>query len=149
MKRIKRILEKISEAAGGCQKFTVIGSTNMMIQGINVLPEDIDIVLNSNQLENIKENLEEFIKEDIHPRRIPGTDNICRRMVLEIEGLDIEIFEEEPEGVYRKYMDNGGTIKTSIEDLEVQCLKLEKEKETYREIGREKRVEEIEEFLND
>ncbi len=143
---ILEALEKISKMIGRDFEWMIIGSCNMFLQGIDVIPNDIDIVAHEGKFEAIKKTFSEHIKRDIHIYE--GTLGKYPRIIVEIEGVEVEIMGEDDNGVYFKNISEG-TLELDIRGMRLKCLELEKEAEVYEMLGQEKRVEQIDEFLRD
>ncbi len=141
---ILEALEKLSKIIGRDFEWMVIGSCNMFLQGIDILPKDIDVVVHERKLGVIKKKFSEYIKKDIHIYE--GTLGKYPRVILEINGIEVEIMGGKDDGIYFKNI-SGGTLELDIRGMRLKCLELEKEAEVYEMLGQDERVKQINEFL--
>src|SRR3989344_1227151 len=113
-------------------KWALIGSTNLTLQGLNILPHDLDIVVESNNLRKIKKIFEEF-KLSEFKETIPMTDKPVWEMRLNIMGVDVQIFGEKNNGIYVSKLLANKLTYVGLENIEIPCFSLEAEMEAYSE----------------
>lgn len=114
------------------------GSANLMIQGMGVSIQDLDITTNDEDIGVFRDALNEFIVEDCLSERINGRTLICN-----INGFEVEVnsYGDRGKNMFDK------TKRIEWEGLDVPVLPLEDAREFYRLIGREKKVKLIGDFL--
>ena len=127
-------------------KWALIGSTNLTLQGVDILPHDLDIVVESNNLRKIKKIFEEF-KPSEFKETIPMTDKPAWEMRLNIMGVDVQIFGEKNNGIYVSKLLAKKLIYVELDNIEIPCFSLEAEMEAYSEKNRNDKVELIKKFL--
>jgi len=128
-------------------KWALIGSTNLTLQGVDILPHDLDIVVESNNLRKIKKIFEEF-KPSEFKETIPMTDKPAWEMRLNIMGVDVQIFGEKNNGIYVSKLLANKLTYVGLENIEIPCFSLEAEMEAYSEKNRNDKVELIRNFLD-
>ena len=127
-------------------KWALIGSTNLTLQGVNILPHDLDIVVESNSLRKVKKIFEEFRLSEFK-ETIPMTDKPAWEMRLNIMGVDVQIFGEKNNGIYVSRLLANKLIYVGLENIEIPCFSLEAEMEAYSETNRNDKVKLIKNFL--
>ena len=127
-------------------KWALIGSTNLTLQGVDILPHDLDIVVESNNLRKIKKIFEEF-KLSEFKETIPMTDKPVWEMRLNIMGVDVQIFGEKSDGIYVSRLLANKLTYVELENIEIPCFSLEAEIEVYSETNRNNKVKLIKNFL--
>ena len=127
-------------------KYAVVGSTNMQLQGMNVQPHDLDIVVRLQDLEKIREIFSDYKASDIKELK-PLTDELSWEVRAEIEGVQVQVFGQKNTGEYvRKLLANQMT-QVRLDNIEVPCFTLEAEAQTYSETNRKHKTQLIQEFL--
>ncbi len=124
--------------------YTIIGSCNLALQGINVQTiNDIDILTDKLGIYLIEKLLEEFVVENVKYVYNPKYD--CYYAKFLINDIKVEVFAEfnnkKPKGDF--YKDLSKKIKVKIENIEINCLPLAQDMEFYTKIGKLDNVEKI------
>ena len=128
-------------------KWALVGSTNMKLQGINVNPRDLDIVVQLKDLDKIREIFSEYSASAVKELE-PFTDEPSWEVKLKIGVVEAQFFGQRNTGEYvRKLLANRST-KIKIDDIEIPCFTLEAEAQTYAETNREHKAHLIQEFLD-
>ena len=110
------------------------GSVNLLVQGIDLQPNDLDIATNDKGLEVFSSQFDEFISEEKLGMKFQG-----RSLLLEINGLEVEINSYEDDDLRKlnriEYL--------SWKDLILPVLHLKEAEKFYKKIEREKKVKMI------
>lgn len=139
----------VSKLEGKQLNWAVIGSTNMALQGINVSPNDLDIVTSFEGIEKMEGVFKDYMKNEIQTKEASQEDNSdYYEMKLSINGLEVHVVGAGPEDIYYGRVASGRTTTVRVKDFKVPCMKLEAEKETYIATGRQQKAKIIENFLN-
>jgi len=140
----KRAIFEISERMlENSVKYAITGSANLALQGIKVPPQDVDIVVFHEDLQRIIRIFPEYLRSGV--RKMESKIGDAWEVLLNIEGVDVQVFAE-PSGKYsRALYDNSFSL--DIDDRLIYCLPLEAELKLYRETGRLEKAKMIERFL--
>jgi predicted nucleotidyltransferase len=126
-------------------QFFVIGSTNHALQGMNVEPNDLDILVNYNVLDKIKDIFKGFkIKEEKESQNCES-----KKVLYEIDGVEVEFCCEYEHGIYIRNIDLNDIIYVTFDDMKIPCYKLQKEAQIYKKFGRVEKAERISNFIKD
>ena len=129
-------------------KWAVIGSTNMVLQRINVNPNDIDIITNPDDLKVFEEVFKDHIIKPIckKPPYREGYSGFYE-LKLNIKGIEIHIIGEYDNGVYYGRISKGNIILIDLDNLKIPCFTLKAEAQAYEETNRENKAKMIKDFL--
>ena len=127
-------------------KWALIGSTNMQLQGMDVSPHDLDIVVQLKDLEKMREIFSDYNASAVKELK-PLTDESGWEVKLEIEDVEVQILGERDAGEYVSKLLANKLTKKKIDDIEIPCFILEVEAQTYAETNREHKAHLIQEFL--
>ena len=130
-------------------KWTIIGSTNMALQGINVTPNDLDIITGPSGLKVFEKIFREYVTKPI-TKKSPFKEGYPEsyELKLNIKGVELHIFGEYENDLYCSKITKGRVISLKLEGFKIQCLSLEAEAEAYSETNREHKAELIRNYLN-
>lgn len=127
--------------------WAIIGSTNLALQGIDVSPRDLDIISTMDVLPKIKSIFQEYEVAEIEERGSAISGSYWR-VVMHINGIEIEVLGEKENGIYVDRLLAGNKIEISLDGVNISCLALESELQAYRDTGRQNKVDLIESFLS-
>jgi hypothetical protein len=141
-------LHKVAEKLNSQKiKWALVGSANLAIQGMDVKPKDLDIVVQLKDLKKVGGIFSQYNVSDI--KELGG---LAGRRAFEvkfnIEDVEIQVLGEENSGVYASKMLDGKIRKISVDDFLVRCLNLEAEARAYEETNRENKAKMIRKFLD-
>jgi len=126
--------------------WAVIGSTNMVLQGMDVSPKDIDAVVSIKDFDRLLDIFPDVIK-----RGKEKINTISGKPVwdikLKIENTEIQILTEPKDGTYVTKLLSRKIVKIKIDNVLIPCLSLKAEAQAYRETAREQKAELIEDYL--
>ena len=132
---LKIILDSLKE-----KKFIwrLEGSSNLVVQGIDVSVRDIDITTNDDGIKIFRTSLKKYIVKDYYSKKIKGPSIIC-----DINGFEIEInyYGDRRTDMFDK------TKILSWHNLQVPILPLEDAKKCYEILNRKEKVELISKYL--
>lgn len=127
-------------------KWAIIGSTNLMMQGMDVEPKDLDIVVRLKDLHKIPQLFSEYDPSPIKELKVefgsPGFE-----VKFEMSGVNVQFLGEEDDGEYVSRLNNGKIIDVAIDNIKVPCLTLLAQREAYIEDHKIKKVKIIDEYL--
>jgi hypothetical protein len=143
----KNALRKIAKIINAHNiQWAVIGSANMALQGMNVRPKDLDIIVNKNDLNIIKNIFAEYIKGGI--QELTSTANIpVWELELNVDGVEVQILGEEDKGQYASNLVSGNIIDVELDGAKISCLTLRAEADAYTETNRPKKANMIRNYL--
>jgi hypothetical protein len=130
-------------------RWVVIGSANQALQGINIEPNDLDIITSIKDIKKILTIFREYVEQGLH-KKAPLTKGYpdCLRLILKINNIQVDIIGEEDYDIYYSKVLKGAVTNIQAEGLIIPCLKLEAELRAYEETGRTEKISLIEEHLN-
>lgn len=126
--------------------WAVIGSTNLALQGVDIVPRDMDIISTMDVLPKIKSIFPEYEVAEME-ERVSATSGSYWRVVMHINDIEIEVLGEKENGIYADRLLAGHKVDVTIDGVNISCLALESELQAYRDTGRQNRVDLIENFL--
>jgi len=127
-------------------KWALIGSTNMNLQGIDVNPRDLDMVVTLENLKKIPEIFKEFSSSEVK-KLPPMTSESGWEVKLKISSVDVQVLGEKNTGEYVSKLLRGQLTKIKLDDVEIPCFTLKAEAQTYAETNRLHKAEIINKFL--
>ena len=139
-KNIKEILQIILDTLQGKEfVWRLEGSANLIIQGVEVSVQDLDITTNDEGIEIFRNALKKYIVKDFFSQKINGRSIIC----------DINNFEVEINSYGDRKLDMfDKTEKIFWNDLKIPILPLEYAKKFYELINRKEKVDLISKYLS-
>ncbi|MFZ2310820.1 MAG: hypothetical protein WAW11_04745 [Patescibacteria group bacterium] len=126
--------------------WAVIGSTNLALQGVDIVPRDMDIISTMDVLPKIKSIFPKYEVAEIEERGSAISGSYWR-VVIHINDIEIEVLGEKDNGIYADRLLAGQKIDVVLDGASISCLALESELQAYKETGRQNRVDLIENFL--
>lgn len=125
--------------------FIIIGSTNQVLQGMNLQPRDIDLAVHADNLQSIQELFKQFI---ITPKtKLTTTTEPAWHVILLIENVEIEFVGEYENGTYWKHFLANEYIFVKLDTLSLHCLELSSEIQAYLATNRVHKAEKIKQFI--
>ncbi len=140
---LKTIIERVKDHK---INWAVVGSTNLCIQGVNVTPNDIDILTDKEGALLLNELLEDFA---VTPVSWSETKRFKSWFgVFNIHGCKVEVMGDlhsrVPEGdLWSETAGFSARVTVSYRGLKVPAISLRREYETYLKLGRTKKAEMI------
>ena len=143
---IKSISEKVKDKD---IKWALIGSANMFLQGIDIVPNDLDIITNPIDLKVFDKQFKEYIVKSIS-KKPPFKKGYLAfyELKLKIKGVDVHVLGEEDKDVYFSKIKRGDIVFVKLDDMNVPCLSLESEAKAYSETNRENKANLIRDYLS-
>ena len=127
-------------------KWALIGSTNMAFQGIDIIPHDLDIVIQFEDLQEITSLFSEYNPSPINELS-PLNDKPAWEIKLKIHNVEVQILGEKDDGEYVNKLLGNKIIIKNLDNLKIPCFTLEAEAQTYEETHRPDKAKIIKEFL--
>lgn len=141
---IKKIIKELASRMNSSGvKWAFVGTVNHLLQGMNVNPNDIDIVISYNDLEKVK-NV--FLDIDFEIKEFP--DKKAQEITFKLNGFEVQICADYEQGEYYKKRSEAGSIKMlNIDGIEVPVFTLNSEIECYLLKGRNEKANKLIEFI--
>jgi NTP pyrophosphatase (non-canonical NTP hydrolase) len=137
-------LKEISERLNQSEiEWSFIGSMSRYLQGMKKIPNDIDILVSYEDLNKASSLFEDFGDHKFTPMQ----DHT--KLVFAINGIQIEICGEHPDGIYSVVGKDYNARKIKFNNLLVNCFPIEAEAECYQKLGRPEKAEEIKNFIQE
>lgn len=142
----QRALAELSERLESQDlRWAVVGSTSLALQGMDVQPRDIDIVVRREDLESVRQR---FASE--YPSSVRTVTHAAgeptHEFTVMLDGVPVQIMAESASGPYVAKLLAGRTVPIRLQDETVPCLALDAEAEAYNETGRPKKAKRIRDF---
>ncbi len=140
LKKFKDVLKILASKLN--IKWALIGSTNLAIQGMDVNPRDLDIVVMFEDLEKVRVLLKDYHPDPIKKLEVM-TNEPAWEVKLYINDVEVQILGELKHGEYvSKRMAN-----EIIYVDEIPCFTLDAEARAYSETNRKEKADKIWEFI--
>jgi len=127
-------------------KWCLVGSTNMQLQGMDVHPHDLDIVVQLKDLEKIPKIFSKYESSPV-TKLEPMTDEPAWDVKLKIGDVEVQILGERDTGEYVSKLLANRLIMIKLDNIKIHCFTLEAEEQTYLETHREHKADLIKNFL--
>ncbi len=124
--------------------WSIIGSTNLALQGMNIQPRDIDIVVKFDDLSKIRRIFLDYSPTEINELK---TNTPTWNIKFVIGKVEVQILGENDLGVYVSKLINSQITRIKIKNIKVPCLDLIAEANAYSETNREQKANLIKDFL--
>lgn len=126
--------------------WAVIGSTNLVLQGLDVEPNDVDICTTASGLRLFEELFREYVTEP--PLEIKFDDAAKYRLKLDMQGIEVDIVGSDSDSdVYYRHLKDGHLVFVEVDGIKIPCFTLKAELAGYIELDRPKRAKIVREFL--
>jgi len=127
-------------------KWALIGSTNLALQGMNINPNDLDIIVKMDDLKLITKIFSEYNSSEAREIKSMTSEPIWE-IKAKIDNIEVHIISEKETGEYlRKFLLNN-MIEIKLDNINIPCFTLEAEAKAYSETNRENKSQIIKEFL--
>jgi predicted nucleotidyltransferase len=145
--RIKDAVRTVFSRLNGSRiLWCLVGSVNMQLQGIQVEPHDLDIVIQHKDLEKVRALFSDCSASSVRELK-PLSGNLAWEVEAYINGVKVQFFGGDEDDIYVGKMIAGMTAKVSIDEIKVPCFTLEAEMKSYLETNREHKAKVIKDFL--
>ena len=143
----KTILEVNRNLKNNKIKYALIGSANMLLQGMNVNPQDLDIIIQAKDLKKIQKI---FSNDKLLPikKLKTFTNNSAWEIKITLEKINVQILGEKDNGTYVSKLLGNKLIEISLGIIKIPCLTLMAEAQAYAETNRKQKSDLIKNFLN-
>ena len=143
----KTILEVNRNLKNNKIKYALIGSANMLLQGMDVNPQDLDIIIQAKDLKKIQKI---FSNDKLLPiEKLKNfTNNSAWEIKITLSKIDIQILGEKDNGTYVSKLLGNKLIEISLNGIKIPCLTLMAEAQAYAETNRKQKSDLIKNFLN-
>ena len=130
-------------------KFAFIGSSSLNLQGIDVAPNDVDLIINIPGFKVISEEFKDYITQPASkkPYFKEGYPEYYE-LKLKINDVLVHVMGEYDNDLYMSMINKGNVVLVKLIDISIPCLALESEAEAYSEMGRDEKVKLIRDYLN-
>lgn len=128
-------------------KWALVGSTNMQLQGIQVEPRDLDIVIQHKDLYKVSEIFSDYSASTVKELKTL-TGEPAWEVKSIINGVEIQFFGGNEANTYVSKLLASEIIMIKLDSIEIPCFTLEAEARTYKETNREHKAHLIQEFLD-
>ena len=127
-------------------QWALIGSTNMAIQGIDVTPRDLDLVVKLSDLSKMNSIFFDYNPGEIRELK-PLSEKPALDIKIIIDNIEVQILGEKDSGEYVKKLLLNQIILIRLNNIEIPCLTLKAEARTYSETKRQHKADLINNFL--
>ncbi len=127
-------------------KWALVGSTNLSLQGMEVIPRDLDILVKWSDLETIKSIFSNYNPSEIKKLKPLVKGQQAWEIKMIIHNIKVNFFSEKS-GEYVKRLLANKIIRIKLNNIEVPCFTLEDEAQTYAKTNRQHKADIINNFL--
>ena len=144
--KVKSVIKEIAEKLNKSQiKWALAGSANLNLQGIEITPIDIDIIVDYKDLERIAEIFKKYDPSD--PVFIKNKEG--EHIDFEINGVKVEVCGDYNNGTYRKIREKDDATKIiNLEGIPIVVFTLGSLIKAYEQTNRGDKIELIKQFIN-
>jgi len=140
---IKNVFSRLDESG---ILWCLAGSINMQLQGIQVEPHDLDVIIQHKDLEKVSALFSDYSASPMKEMKTLS-GQLAWEVEAYINGMKVQFFGGDEDDIYSGKMIAEMTTKVSIDELKVPCLTLEAEMKSYIETNREHKARIIKDFL--
>lgn len=119
------------------------GKTNLALQGINIVPSQVGIVIHYEDLDKFLDIFSEFKRTEIE--ELPNGE--AKEFIMYISDVPVLVCAEYLHGAY--WVMNKNPSKIKVDNLEIPCFSLESERDAYARIGLSEKAKIISDFLEE
>lgn len=142
IKTIHKILEQNNI------KWALVGSTNLYIQGMQIEPNDLDVILQHKDLNKITKLFSNYSASNIKEM-----NSLTNKKVWEVNAtindIEIQFIGADNTDVYVSKLISNKLIMVFLDDIKIPCFMLEAELQCYKKTNREQKVNYIRKFLSE
>lgn len=138
LKAIKALHSRLEKAN---IEWYVTGKTNLALQGINIKPSHLGILIHEADLEKFLELFSEYKKSEI----IELENGEAKEFTMSIDRVEVMVCAEYPHGTYWVVMNQPETV--SINNIKIPCFSLKSEKEAYAKLRMEDKIKQINDYM--
>ncbi len=145
--KFKQAIMFISEVLSNAKiKWAVIGSTNQALQGMEITPNDLDLIVSFDYLKKIPELFKSFSPSPF--QKLETTTGMPAWDVkMTLKKVEVQFLGERKEGLYVKPLLSKKVTHVTVNGLSIPCLALDSEANAYAKTNREKKAKAILDFL--
>ncbi|MFH1332253.1 MAG: hypothetical protein ABIH63_03125 [archaeon] len=128
-------------------KWALVGTSNLALQGIDVKPNDLDIVTSVKNLDFFGKTFKRYVKEPIF--KVPAYEGFLEyfKVRFQIKGVEVEVSGEYDNDVYFRRIKGGDLVKIRLGKIIIPCLSLGAQLEVYSELGKKDKIKLMREFF--
>lgn len=142
----KKYIEVLKKVASKINLFKIrwalIGSLNLKLQGINVSPRDVDILIDNKNLKNIRNSFKKYRPSETEEL----SNGEGEHFSFNIDGVEVEICGDYEMGSYARNFND--VLILNIEGAKIPCFGLKSEAIIYEKRGRIEKANMINQFIN-
>lgn len=127
-------------------KWALVGSTNLQLQGMEVQPHDLDIVIQLKDLEKIRRIFSDYDASAVNEMKTL-TDVPACEVKAKINDIEVQFIGGKDADTYVSKLLAGRLISINMDNVEIPCFTLEAESQAYIETNREHKAHLIRDFL--
>ena len=129
-------------------KWALVGSTNLYIQGMQIEPNDLDIILQYKDLKKITKLFSNYFASNIKELNSLTNKKVCE-VNATINDIEIQFIGADNTDIYVSKLISNKLIMVSLDDIKIPCFMLEAELQCYKKTNREQKVNYIRKFLSE
>jgi len=146
----KKAIKTVCKALSGSDiQWAVIGSSNLMLQGMNIIPNDLDLIVQWNNMEVVRSKFAPYDPSEIQKLNPLGKiDTEKLEITFNIDTVQVQVIGEISGGVYERKLVDKQLKMVQLDEVEVPCFSLSAEAQAYSETGRETKAVKVREYMN-
>jgi hypothetical protein len=147
--RIKDAVRTVfSRLDGSGILWCLAGSVNMQLQGIQVEPHDLDVVIQHKDMEKVRALFSGYSASPVREKKTLYGKPAWWEVEAYVSGVKVHFVGGDEDDIYVGKLIAGMTTKVSIDEIKVPCFTLEAEMKSYLETNREHKAKIIKDFLS-
>ena len=119
----------------------VIGSANLALQGINVTPSNLGILIHHTDLEKFLALYSDFLSSDI----VKLENGEAQEFTLRLHGVEVIVCAEYEHGIYWEVKNPPTTL--TYDNMKIPCFSLYAEREAYKKLQMHDKIDTIDSFI--
>ncbi len=113
----------------------MIGSVNMQAQGIELSPNDLDIVVQLKDLKKISKIFSDYSVFEIRELKLFDYKSAWE-VKVEIKKVEVQFLGEKDDGIYIEKLLANKLINIKVDNIEIPCFTLNAEAQIYSQTNR-------------
>lgn len=126
-------------------EWVLVASTNLALQGMDVRPRDLDILVKLVNLEKIRALFLEYKPSQI--TKMGSATGEAWEVKANVCGVEVHFFGENSSGVYASKIIGHEFTYLKIKRIKVPCFSLSTESQAYEATNRKEKADKIKEFV--
>ncbi|RJQ15475.1 hypothetical protein C4573_04935 [Candidatus Woesearchaeota archaeon] len=112
------------------RRWAVIGSFNLVLQGMALQPNDLDVIVHLSELKNMQDLFQEY-KPSAIQQLTPLGGHPSWAIKIKISGVTVQVLGEKSKGTYFSKLLKKRVLILRIDNTKIPCFTLDAESDAY------------------